>query len=52
MSATLERYTYKTIHSDHINMTKFREKDDDYKKVSIELRRWISDMELGGIFLN
>lgn len=52
MSASLERYPYKTIHSDHINMTKFRKRDDNYRKVSIELKRWISGMvqEPGSIF--
>ena len=43
-SATLERYSYKTIHSDHINMTRFWKRDDSYQKVSIEIRRWINDM--------
>ncbi len=43
-SAILERHPYKTIHDDHISMTKFRGRDDGYKKVSIELKRWIKQM--------
>jgi hypothetical protein len=44
-SATLERYPYKTIHDDHINMTKFKGRDSGYAKLSIELKRWIKEMK-------
>jgi hypothetical protein len=45
-SAILERYPYKTIHDDHISMTKFKGRDSGYKTVSIELKRWIKEMKL------
>ncbi|KAI9772504.1 MAG: hypothetical protein M1840_000709 [Geoglossum simile] len=48
-SAILERYPYKTIHSDHINMTKFEKRDDGYKKVYIELKRWVGDAKVPNI---
>ena len=43
-SAILERYNYKTIHADHVNMTKFRDKNDDYKKLMLQLKRWINEL--------
>ncbi|KAF2431165.1 hypothetical protein EJ08DRAFT_696835 [Tothia fuscella] len=39
-SAILESYTYKTIHSDHINMTKFKDRDENYKMLKNEIKRW------------
>ena len=43
-SATLERYAYKTMHADHINMTKFKDKNDDYKKLMLQLKRWMEKL--------
>lgn len=43
-SATLEQYPYKTIHSDHVRMTRFKERDSGYSRVSGELKRWIAEM--------
>jgi hypothetical protein len=46
-SAILARYTARTIHSDHVNMTKFANHEDDgYKKISGELRRWVKTLKL------
>ena len=42
-SATLERYPYATIHADHIGMTKFKGRDNGYKSVYLQLKRWIQD---------
>ncbi|MCJ1231793.1 hypothetical protein MMC12_008472 [Toensbergia leucococca] len=43
-SATLERYPYVTIHADHIGMTKFKEKNNDYKSVELQLKRWMKEL--------
>jgi hypothetical protein len=44
-SATLEQYPQKTIHSDHVGMTKFKERDSGYSRISRELKRWIEEMK-------
>jgi len=44
-SATLEQYPQKTIHSDHISMTKFKKRDSGYSRISQELKRWIEEMK-------
>ena len=44
-SAILERYPSKTIHNNHIGMTKFSERGPDYRKVYLELDRWIKEMK-------
>jgi hypothetical protein len=44
-SAILPQYTAKTIHSDHVNMTKFASQEDNgYMQVSSELRRWVKGL--------
>lgn len=43
-SATLERYPYVTIHANHIGMTKFKEKNNDYKSIALQLKRWIKEL--------
>ena len=43
-SAILERYPYKTIHADHIGMTKFKEKNNDYNTVALQLKRWMQGL--------
>ena len=43
-SATLERYPFVTIHADHIGMTKFKEKNNDYKIVAGQLKRWMKEL--------
>lgn len=45
-SATLEQYPQKTIHSDHIGMTKFKERDSGYSRIYQELKRWIEEAKL------
>jgi len=45
-SAILPQYTARTIHSDHVNMTKFASREDNgYKQVSSELRRWAKGLK-------
>jgi hypothetical protein len=44
-SATLEQYPHRTIHSDHIGMTKFKERDSGYSRILGELKRWIAEMK-------
>lgn len=43
-SATLERYPYVTIHANHIGMTKFKEKNNDYKSIALQLKRWMKEL--------
>ncbi|KAL9041630.1 MAG: hypothetical protein Q9214_004041, partial [Letrouitia sp. 1 TL-2023] len=43
-SAILEQYPYVTIHADHIGMTKFKEKNNDYKKIAHQLKRWMKEL--------
>jgi hypothetical protein len=45
-SAILERYPYKIIHDDHISMTKFKGRDSSYTNVSLELMRWVKEMNI------
>ena len=33
-----------TIHADHIGMTKFKEKNNDYKKIARQLKRWMKEL--------
>jgi len=44
-SATLEQYPHRTIHSDHISMTKFKKRDGGYSRISGELKRWMAEMK-------
>ena len=45
-SATLEQYPYVTIHADHIGMTKFKVKNNDYKRIAVQLKRWMKELAL------
>ncbi|KAI4147729.1 MAG: hypothetical protein LQ340_005415 [Diploschistes diacapsis] len=51
-SATLERYPYVTIHADHVGMTKFKERNNDYKRVALQLKRWMKDLVMTGRILD
>ncbi|MCJ1436743.1 hypothetical protein MMC27_006125, partial [Xylographa pallens] len=44
-SAILERYFYATIHADHIGMTKFEGRNNDYRRVYLQLKRWIKQID-------
>ena len=44
-SAILEQYPFKTIRDNHVGMTKFGGRDSGYRKISIELKRWIKEMK-------
>ena len=33
-----------TIHADHIGMMKFKEKNNDYKSIVLQLKRWIKEL--------
>lgn len=39
----LERYPHAFIHADEIGMTKFEGRNNDYKNVYLQLKRWIKD---------
>ncbi|MCJ1277339.1 hypothetical protein MMC21_005151 [Puttea exsequens] len=43
-SATLERYAYVTMYADHISMTKFKDRNNDYKNVMLQLKRWMEEL--------
>ena len=46
-SAKLPQYSSSTIHSNHMDMTKFRDKDDvGFQLISGDLLRWLSAPEL------
>ena len=51
-SATLERYPYVTIHADHVGMTKFKEKNNDYKRVALQLKRLMKELAVTEMTLN
>jgi len=42
-SATIDGYSSATIHADHINMTKFKERNNDYKKIAVQIKRWMKE---------
>ncbi|KAL6716102.1 hypothetical protein ACLMJK_005668 [Lecanora helva] len=39
-------YHLVTIHADHMNMTKFKDRTNDYKRIMLQLRRWMEELAL------